>query len=133
MYSEADIAKMLKEVHALLLKNNEHDEGDLLYHRIRYRLMDTFGLTKEAETQHSKYHIDNPRRVSKGFCDKCGQTVVIIPVIYGVQEGDLKKMQEAETQGRLIIGDINLVMQGSKMAMFGCKTCKALLPKYGSG
>jgi hypothetical protein len=58
--------------------------------------------------------------------------VTIIPFIYGIQESDIERMKTAETQGRLIIGDMSTVRQGSKVAMFGCKECRTLLPKYGT-
>jgi hypothetical protein len=57
--------------------------------------------------------------------------VKIIPIIYGIQADDLERMKAAEADGRLIIGDMDTVKQGSKVAMFGCKECRALLPKYG--
>jgi len=115
------------------LKGNEHDEGDLIYYRINYRLADTFGMTKEeADKLHSGYHSSNPRQVSQGYCEGCGRVVKIIPIIYGIQADDLERMKAAEAGGRLIIGDMNTVKQGSKVAMFGCKECRALLPKYGT-
>jgi hypothetical protein len=124
---------MLKELHASYLKANEHDEGDLIYYRINYQLADTFGITKkEADRLHSGYHTINPRQVSHGYCDKCRRVVTIIPVIYGVQKSDMERMREVEVQGRLIIGDMSTIKQGSKVAMFGCKECRALLPKYGT-
>ena len=45
MRREAEIDMMLKELHVSYLKGNEHDEGDLLYYRINYRLTDIFGIT----------------------------------------------------------------------------------------
>jgi hypothetical protein len=130
---EAEIERMLKELHASYLKGNEHDEGDLIYYRINYRLANTLEITsEEADRLHSRYHAGSPRQVSKGFCEKCGRAVSIIPVIYGVQKSDMERMKVAETQGRLIIGDISTVRQGSKVAMFGCMECKTLLPKYGT-
>ena len=131
---QADISKMLQELHASFLKGNEYDEGDLLFYRINYRLAEAFGLAKEeAEKFHAAYHDDgNPRRISQGHCDACGRVVTIIPVIYGVQESDMEKMKAAEGEGRLIVGDIGTVRQGEKVAMFGCKTCRSLLPKYGT-
>ncbi|AFU58278.1 hypothetical protein Ngar_c13400 [Candidatus Nitrososphaera gargensis Ga9.2] len=133
MGREAEIDKMLKELHASYLKDNEHDEGDLIYYRINYRLADTFGMTREeAERLHSGYHVGNPRHISQGFCEKCGSMVTIIPVIYGIQESDMERMKAAEMQGRLIIGDMATVRQGSKVAMFGCKECRTLLSKYGT-
>lgn len=133
MGREADIDRMLKELHASYLKDNEHDEGDLIYYRINYRLADTFGMTKEeADRLHSTYHTTSPREVSQGYCEKCSKVVTIIPVIYGIQESDIERMKAAEAQGRLIIGDIATVKQGSKVPMFGCRKCRALLPKYGA-
>jgi len=128
----ADIDKMLRELHVSYLKDNEHDEGDLIYYRINYRLVDAFGITKEeADRLHSIYHSASPRKVSQGFCGNCGKVVTIIPVIYGIQPSDMEKMKAAEEEGRLLIGDLSTVKQGSKVAMFGCKNCRTLLPQYG--
>ena len=133
MGRQADIERMLRELHASYLKGNEHDEGDLIYYRINYRLADTFGMTKEeADKLHLSYHSSSPRHISQGYCDSCGKVVKIIPVIYGIQADDMERMKAAESGGRLIIGDMNTVKQGSKVAMFGCKECRALLPKYGT-
>jgi hypothetical protein len=133
MGGEAEIERMLKELHLSYLKGNEHDEGDLLYYRINYRLADIFGITnEEAERLHSSYHKENQRKVSQGYCEKCARVVTIIPVIYGIQESDMEKMKGAEIHGRLIIGDTNSIKQGSKVAMFGCKDCRTLLFKYGT-
>jgi len=129
----AEIDRVLKELHVSYLKANEHDEGDLLYYRINYRLADIFGITNEqAERLHSNYHQGNPRQVSQGYCEKCDRVVTIIPVIYGIQESDMERMKGAEKQGRLIIGDTNSINQGSKVAMFGCKDCGTMLVKYGT-
>lgn len=133
MGKEAEIDRMLKELHASYLKGNEYDEGDLLYYRINYRLADAFGISKEeADRLHLSYHAGNPRQVSQGYCEKCSRVVTIIPVIYGIQESDADKMKTAEAQGRLIIGDMNTVRQGTRVAMFGCRECRTLLPKYGT-
>lgn len=133
MGRQADIDRMLKELHASYLKDNEHDEGDLIYYRINYRLADAFGMTKEeADRLHSIYHLASPREVSQGYCERCSKVVTIIPVIYGVQESDMEGMKAAEAQGRLIIGDTATVKQGSKVPMFGCRECRTLLPKYGA-
>lgn len=133
MGRQADIERMLKELHVSYLKGNEHDEGDLIYYRINYRLADTFGVTKEeADRLHAGYHAANPRQVSQGYCEKCGRLVTIIPVIYGIQKSDINRMKSVEMQGRLIIGDMRTVRQGSKVAMFGCRDCRTLLPKYGT-
>jgi hypothetical protein len=123
---------MLKELHTSYLKDNEHDEGDLIYYRINYRLADTFGLTKEeAGRLHSIYHLVRPREVSRGFCERCERVVTIVPVIYGVQETDVDRMKAAEAEGRLIMGNTSTVRQGSKVPMFGCSECGTFLPKYG--
>ena len=133
MGRQADIDRMLKELHVSYLKDNEHDEGDLIYYRINYRLADTFGMTKEeADRLHSIYHLASPREVSHGYCERCERVVTIIPVIYGIQESDMERMKAAEAQGRLIIGDTATVRQGSRVPMFGCRECRALLPKYGA-
>ena len=133
MDREAEIARLLKGLHASFLKGNEHDEGDLLYYRINYRLVDTFGMTKvEAEKFHSSYHAENPRQVSQGYCDKCGRIVTTIPIIYGIQASDIEKMRAAESKGRLIIGYTGTIRQGAKVAMFGCRECKTPLPKCGT-
>jgi hypothetical protein len=130
---EAQIAKILQELHASYLKGNEYDEGDPIFYRIKYRLADAFGLTREgAEKYHSAYHRDNPRRVSQGYCDRCESVVTIIPVIYGLQESDLAYLRAVEAEGRLIIGDISSLRQGFRATMFGCRECKILLPKYGT-
>jgi hypothetical protein len=130
---KAEIERMLKELHASYLKGNEHDEGDPIYYRINYRLADAFGITKEdADRLHSSYHSASPRQVSQGYCEKCGRVVTIIPVIYGIQKSDMERMKLVEMQGRLIIGEVSTVRKGSKAAMFGCRECRALLPKYGT-
>lgn len=133
MGREADIDRMLKELHVSYIRSNEHDEGDPIYYRINYRLADTFGITKEeAHRLHSIYHSANPRQVHQGYCDRCNRVVTIIPVIYGIEESGIEKMKTAEAQGRLIIGDMSAMGKGSKVAMFGCKTCRTLLPKCGT-
>lgn len=126
------IEKKLKEFHGSYLKNNEHDEGDIIYYRINYLIANTFGITnEEADKLHSDYHSTNPRQVSQGYCEKCGRIETIVPVIYGIQEIDIERMKAAEIQGRLIVGDMDAVRQGSSVAMFGCRECKSMLPKYG--
>jgi hypothetical protein len=129
----SDIDRMLNDLHISYLRDNEHDEGDLIYYRINYRLADAFGMTKEeADKLHSSYHSISPREVSQGYCDKCEGVVTIIPVIYGMQESDVERIRAAEVQGRLIIGDTDTVKQGTTAPMFGCRACRTLLPKYGT-
>lgn len=133
MDRQADIDRILNELHVSYLKDNDHDEGDLIYYRINYRLADAFGMTKEeADKLHSIYHSVSPREVSHGYCEKCNWVVTIIPVIYGIQESDVERMRAAEARGRLIIGDTDTVKQGSMVPMFGCRECRTLLPKYGT-
>lgn len=133
MDRQTDIDRMLRELHASYLKGNEHDEGDLIYYRINYRLVDAFGMTKEeADRFHASYHSTSPRKVSQGYCSSCGKVVTIIPVIYGIQASDMEKMKAAEAEGRILIGDMSTVRQGTKIAMFGCKICRTLLPEVGT-
>lgn len=133
MAREQEIEKMLKELHESYLKGNEYDEGDPIFYRINYRLADAFALSREEAAQyHDSYHKDKPRRVSEGFCERCNRIVGIIPILYGVQESDMERMKKAEAEGRLIIGDISLVKEGAKAAMFGCRVCKSPLANYGS-
>lgn len=133
MGQEQEIRKALEDLHASYLEGNEYDEGDPIFYRINYRLEEAFGLARqEAARMHEQYHQEKPRRVSEGFCDNCNRVVGIIPVIYGIQESDVEKMKKAEAKGRLIIGDMSGVVEGRKVAMFGCKVCKSMLPKYGS-
>ena len=130
---EQEIKKALGDFHASYLKGNEYDEGDPIFYRINYRLEETFGLTREeAAHLHEQYHREKPRRVSEGFCENCKKVVGIIPIIYGIQESDMEKMKAVEADGRLIIGDMKSAVQGGKAAMFGCKTCKSPLAKYGA-
>jgi hypothetical protein len=133
MLDEQGIKKMLQELHASYLKENEYDEGDLIFCRINYRLADAFALTTEESVQlHEQYHLENPRRVSEGFCYACHKIIGIVPIIYGVQEIEMERMRIAEEQGRLIIGDTSRIKEGAKVAMFGCKVCKTALEQYGT-
>ena len=124
---------LLKELHAFYLRNNEYDEGDLLFYRINYKLKDAFGFTEDdAEKFHLNYHDKNPRRISEGYCHICKKITSIIPIIYGVLEQDISTIKMAEDDKRLIIGNLEQVKEGNKVAMFGCKICMSPLPKYGT-
>ena len=124
---------LLKELHAFYLRNNEYDEGDLLFYRINYKLKDAFGFTEDdAKKFHLNYHDNNPRRISEGYCDICKKITSIIPIIYGVLEQDMSTIKMAEDDKRLIIGNLEQVKEGNKVAMFGCKICMSPLPKYGT-
>jgi len=131
--SQFAIRELLVKLHNHYLKNNKYDEGDPIFYRINYRLMDTLGVSKAAaEEFHKIYHADNPRRISEGFCNKCEKIVMIIPIIYGISDGELANLLKAENNGKLIIRNINDISDGNKIAMFGCKECKSPLPEYGS-
>lgn len=133
MGKEDDVSRALAELHAHYLKANEYDEGDPIFYRINYRLADTFALTREeAEQYHAQYHKSRPRQISCGFCDRCDKVVTIIPILYGIQDSDMESMKAAESESRLIVGDIEQVRAGNKVAMFGCKECKRRLEKYGT-
>lgn len=128
------VKQLLIDLHESYLKDNKYDEGDLIYYRINYRLMEEFEFTKEEiERFHTIYHeANNPRRVSEGYCHNCNNVVRIIPIIYGVPEKEKVTLTIAESEGRLIIGSLNEVKEGVKVSMFGCKVCKSALPRYGT-
>jgi hypothetical protein len=127
-----DIKQLLMDLHESYLKDNKYDEGNLIYYRINYKLMDVFEITKEeAEKLHIVYHENNPRRISEGYCHNCKNVVGIIPIIYGVSEKDKEALSIAENEGRLIIGNLNEIKEGIEVSMFGCKICKSGLPEYG--
>jgi hypothetical protein len=127
------INRLLKDLHGFYLRNNEHDEGDLLFYRINYKLIDCFGITQDdAEKFHLKYHYHHPRRVSEGYCHTCKKITSIIPIIYGVLERDLSSLKVAEDDKRLIVGNLDDVKKWNKVATFGCKICMSPLPKYGT-
>lgn len=127
------IDRLLKELHASYLKNNKYDEGDLLFYRINYKLIDSFGITQdEAKKYHFNYHNHNPRRVSEGYCHTCKSITSIIPIIYGVSEKDIATLKVAQDDKRLIIGNPDQLKKGNKMALFGCKICSSPLPTYGT-
>jgi hypothetical protein len=127
------IRNLLSKLHEHYLRDNMYDEGDLLFYRINYRLMDTLRISKAAaEEFHKIYHTAIPRRVSGGYCKKCEKIITIIPIIYGAFNHDLANLLKAENNGKLIIGNINDIREGNKIAMFGCNICKTPLPEYGT-
>ena len=129
----ASIKRLLTNLHEFYLKNNEYDEGNLIYYRINYKLMDAFHITREkAEKLHTDYHENNPRRISEGYCHNCKKIVRIIPIIYGIPEKDKANLTKAENEGRLIIGSLKEIKEGVEVSMFGCKICKNALPRYGT-
>ena len=131
--SQFAIRELLVKLHNHYLRNNKYDEGDPIFYRINYKLMDTLGVSKAAaEEFHKIYHTDNPRRISEGFCNKCEKIVTIIPIIYGISDHESANLQKAENNGKIIIRNINDISDGNKIAMFGCKKCKSPLPEYGS-
>ena len=133
MIDTSAIDRLLKELHGSYLKNNKYDEGDLLFYRITYKLIDSFGITKEeAKEYHFNYHIHNPRRVSEGYCHTCKKITSIIPIIYGVSQQDIAILKVAEYDKRLIIGNLDQLKKENKMALFGCKICLSHLPNSGT-
>ena len=129
-----EIKQLLTELHELYLKDNKYDEGDLLYYRINYKVMDAFQITKEeAEKLHTIYHDkNNPRRISEGYCHNCKGVNKVIPIIYGVGGKDKANLTKAESEGRLIVGNLEEIKEGAELPMFACKICKIALPKYGT-
>ena len=81
---------------------------------------------------HKIYHTAIPRRVSGGYCKKCEKIITIIPIIYGAFNHEIANMLKAENNGKLIIGNINDIREGNKIAMFGCNICNTPLPEYGT-
>jgi hypothetical protein len=127
------IRNLLSKLHERYLKDNMYDEGDFLFYRINYRLMDTLRISKAAaEEFHKIYHTTIPRRVSGGYCKKCEKIITIIPIIYGAFNHELANLLKAENNGKLIIGNIKDIREGNKIAMFGCNICKTPLPEYGT-
>lgn len=55
-----------------------------------------------------------------------------IPGIYGLQQSDLAYFRAVEAEGRLTIGHISSPRQDFRAAMFECRECKTVLPKYGT-
>jgi hypothetical protein len=95
--------------------------------------METFQVTKDdAEKIHLKYHEDNERRISEGYCDNCKSITKIIPIIYGVSNDERETLIVAENEERIIIGSLADIKSGVSLAMFGCKICKKPLPQYGT-
>jgi hypothetical protein len=126
------IEQILKELHSSFMKENENDEGDLIFYRINYRLADALAIPKEeAEKFHSEYHSAAPRKVSEGFCDYCHAVVTLIPIIYGIQASELAELEAKEKAGRLILGDTSTIKEGARVAMFGCRRCRRPLPNFG--
>jgi hypothetical protein len=130
----AEIKQLLTELHESYLKDNKYDEGDLLYYRINYKVMDAFQITKEeAEKLHTIYHDkNNPRRISEGYCHNCKSINKVIPIIYGVGGKDKANLTKGESEGRLIVGNLEEIKEGAELSMFACKICKIALPKYGT-
>jgi hypothetical protein len=135
MEKEAGITRTLIELHRYYLQDNEFDEGDLIYYRINYRLVALFEITKEeAQSFHIAYHRNTPRTIAEGFCHICDAIVKFIPIIYGSSERERKLLEMAQNEGKLIIAnlDSNAIKEGVKLPLYGCKICKAALPRYGT-
>jgi hypothetical protein len=135
MIKQAGISKMLTELHKYYLRANRFDEGDLIYYRINYKLVASFGITKEeAQSSHDAYHKDNPRLVSEGYCHTCNTIVKFIPIIYGSSSEERRSLETAQNEDRLIISDLeyHAIKEGVKIPLYGCKVCKTALPRYGT-
>lgn len=133
--NEVRITRTLTELHRYYLKDNEFDEGDLIYYRINYKLVALFGITKEeAQSFHTAYHRDIPRIISEGYCHSCDAIVTFIPIIYGSSERERISLEMAQREGKLIIAnlDFNKIKEGVRIPLFGCKICKTPLPRYGT-
>ncbi len=130
-YSES-VDKSLANLHKIFLKHNVHDEGDLIFYRIDYRLAEILKVTAdEAHAYHLIYHTKNPRTVSKAYCSNCNQIVTFIPIIYTVTENERALLEAAELEDRVILGNLEKIMEDHKIPMFGCTQCKKPIP--GSG
>ena len=83
------VDESLEKLHKMFLKHNEHDEGDLIFYRIDYRLAEILKVTAdEARAYHQIYHTKNPCTVSKAYCSTCNQIVTFVPIIYTVTENE---------------------------------------------
>jgi len=130
-YSES-VDKSLANLHKIFLKHNEHDEGDLIFYRIDYRLAEILKVTAdEAHAYHLIYHTKNPRTVSKAYCSNCNQIVTFIPIIYTVTENERALLEAAELEDRVILGNLEKIMEDHKIPMFGCTQCKKPIPRCG--
>ena len=128
------ITRALMDLHRYYLQNNKFD-GDLIYYRINYRLVALFGITKEeAQRFHTAYHSKIPRTIAEGYCHVCNAIVKIIPILYGSTEREKESLEKGQYEGKLIIAslDSNAIKEGVKIPLFGCKVCKASLPRYGT-
>jgi hypothetical protein len=135
MGQKVEITRTLIDLHRYYLQNNEFDEGDLIYYRINYKLAALFGITnEEAQRFHEAYHGENPRTIAEGYCHICDAIVKIIPILYGSSERERELLEIAQNEGKLIIAnlDSNAIKEGVKIPLYGCKICKAPLPKYGT-
>lgn len=130
-YSES-VDKSLANLHKIFLKHNEHDEGELIFYRIEYRLAEILKVTAdEAHAYHLIYHTKNPRTVSKAYCSNCNQIVTFIPIIYTVTENERALLEAAELEDRVILGNLEKIMEDHKIPMFGCTQCKKPIPGCG--
>ncbi len=132
-FIESDLKQILIDLHHYYLANNENDEGDLIYYRINYRLIASFGISKdEAEKLHSEYHIDKPRKISEGYCHICQAVVKIVPIIYGFSEKESISMIAKQEEGRIILGTFDDIPKYGRLPMFGCGLCNSPLPQFGT-
>jgi hypothetical protein len=45
---------------------------------------------------------------------------------------DKANLTKGESEGRLIVGNLEEIKEGAELSMFACKICKIALPKYGT-
>ena len=58
---------------------------------------------------------------------KCEKIITIIPIIYGAFNHELPNLLKAENNGKLIIGNINDIREGNKIAMFVTAVIRRLI------
>ena len=59
------------------------------------------------------------------------QIVTFVPIIYTVTENERSLLKAAEMKGRVILGDLEKIMEDHKIPMFGCAECKKPIPGCG--
>jgi hypothetical protein len=116
---------VLHDLHDIFLKNNMHDEGDLIFYRINYRLEEIYNISRyQANGLHKTYHLSFPRKISQAYCNNCNRVVRYIPIIYGVSEGEMEYMKALEKNGRILIGRVEY-HNDPNIPLFACEICKS--------
>lgn len=57
--------------------------------------------------------------------------VTFVPIIYTVTENERSLLKAAEMKGRVILGDLEKIMEDHKIPMFGCAECMKPIPGCG--